>query len=77
MLGSVYLQCHPLVVPPDSLEGAVRAGNNFLQVKVNLPNSQHIREGTEAKETLGEVHAVKTAEGNMSQLMAVILKLTK
>jgi len=34
-LGNAYLQRHLLAVPTPTLEAAVRAGNEFLQVKVN------------------------------------------
>lgn len=65
-LGSAYFQRHLLAVPPDTVEATVRAGNEFLQVKMNPSTHGQVRlmEGS-----------VKTADNRMAQSLAAITKL--
>jgi hypothetical protein len=49
-LGNAYLQRHLLAVPTDTLEEAVRAGNEYLQIKVPNSNGAAIRAVEEEEE---------------------------
>lgn len=78
-LGNAYLQRYLLAVPSENIEGAVRVGNEILQVKGNASASQHIGLNgvTDKEEILTEVHSTKTIEEQMTQMITAILKLTR
>lgn len=75
-MGNAYLQKHILAVVPETVEPAVRAGNEFQQIKGHSSNPGRARSKYGEDESLGKVRVVKAAEDQMTQLLAAILKLT-
>jgi hypothetical protein len=83
-VGNAYLQRHLLAVPTPTLEDAVRAGNEFLQIKVySAKNSIRMVEEEEPEEPAGpgtQVSAANTApavEGLLAPLTTLLQQLTE
>jgi hypothetical protein len=79
-VGNAYLQRHLLAVPTHTLEDAVRAGNEFLQVKV-LPARSNVRvvEDEEPEKPVHQVSAASTVpavEELLAPLTLLIQQLT-
>jgi hypothetical protein len=82
-IGNAYLQRHLLAVPTPTLEDAVRAGNDFLQIRI-YPAKSSIRvveeEVCEEAETpTDQVSATSTAsavEGMLAPLTTLLQQLT-
>lgn len=83
-IGNAYLQRHLLAVPTDTLEDAVRAGNEFLQIKI-YPAKSTVRviEGEPEAEEDTRVNPVKAtsqdvlAEGVLGPLTTLLQQLTE
>lgn len=74
-LGNAYLQRHLLAVRPDSLEEAVRAGNEFLQVRPS--SNAGIRSIAEEEGEEVEVQAKQIKADPMEAILVALTNLTK
>lgn len=74
-LGNVYLQRHLLAMNIRDLDSAVRAGNEFLQVKVSRPEGQPAVRVLE-EEPEQTVKPVKMAEPEVNTLTKALVQLT-
>ena len=77
-LGNAYLQRHLLAVRPESLEEAVRTGNEFLQIRPTSHSGVRslVEEDEECLEKV-EVQAKQVKADPMEALLAAIKNLTK
>jgi hypothetical protein len=71
-LGNAYLQRHLLAVPTRTLEEAVRAGNEFLQIKLYQPRGTVHQIGEEEPE--GQATAVQVESSSIG-VEALLLKV--
>lgn len=74
-LGNAYLQRHLLAMNVRDMDSAVRAGNEFLQVKVGRPEDRSSVRLLE-EELDQQVQPVKTAEAETTTLTKALLQLT-
>lgn len=81
-VGNTYLQRHLLAVAPDTLEAAVRAGNEFLQVQhvsqrfnsgTTIMNLEDSEEGTQESV---KVAMADTKSATMDDVLAALKELT-
>lgn len=75
-LGNAYLQRHLLAVRPETLEEAVRTGNEFLQIRPTSHTGVRSLAEEEGEEE-AEVQAKQVKADPMEALLAAIMNLTK
>ena len=74
-LGNAYLQRHLLAVPMPNLETAVRAGNDYLQIKPTGPGpAVRVIDGEHEPEIEG-VHVAQAVETPIDTLTKMVLRL--
>ena len=74
-LGNAYLQRHLLAVPTPNLEMAVRAGNDYLQIKPTGPGPAIRTVDGEPEEDEARVQVAQTVESTLGTLTKIILQL--
>ena len=75
-LGNAYLQRHLLAIRPESLEEAVRSGNEFLQVRVTTNAGVRSVAGEESEEE-AVVQAKQIKADPMEAILVALANLTK
>jgi hypothetical protein len=83
-VGNAYLQRHLLAVPTPTLDDAVRAGNEFLQIKVyptkssiRMVEEEELEEPTRPVTQVSAAHTTPTVEGLLAPFAALLQQLTQ